>query len=203
MILPPFTSSFLRAVCVRRTPSLIPSKPKPSLSAESLIPWTEFVRYVWALPDGWAMTGDCPQGVSPHQFWARVYRAAARAGGKVGIVLRGERFWVWGEERPREKQKQKQKVNGVSKRSRGWMGELLLKLRSGEPVRLERELTKEERVKLKARAGQRGWRIHIEPQKVSSTIVSVCPAMANTHNCPKDCRQPEFVSVVQWIGEAE
>jgi hypothetical protein len=182
---PPFISAFLRARCVRRTPDLIPKKLHPGILPEALIPWTDFIRAVWSLPAGWAMTGEMPQGVSPHQFWARVYRAANRLGGKVEIVVRGEVFWVWGEE-PGKEEKAKVKMGPRGPMpNRGWAGELLTRMRDGEPVRMERELGRAERRRLRDLARQRGWRIHIETQGMGVDEQGV----------------PKIVSVVQWIGE--
>jgi hypothetical protein len=66
-----------------------------------MIPWTALVECAWEIGEGWMLTGELPMGVSSQQFWAKVKRAAGRKGWgrRVGVAVRGERFWVWRESR--------------------------------------------------------------------------------------------------------
>src|SRR5262245_21872584 len=147
-----FHSPFLSARAVRRAPDSIPPAlpPQRPLDASGLIPWTEFVDAVWDLPREMMLTGELPMGVSSQQFWAKVMRAAGRRGGKVGVAVRGERFWVWSREAPQGRaEAEEDGVGRVANRKRGWVGELMLKLRSGEPVRVERVLSVREKEKVR------------------------------------------------------
>lgn len=167
---PSFDSPFLCARAVRHGHHPRPVRPDRQLDASALIPWREFIQAIFELPPGWDYQGDIPEGVSPQQFWSRIYRASRQATraqrlltadklnhAKIGIVTRGQRFWVWPIIVPKEEKKE----DRVTNQKRGWIGELMLKLRSGEPIELGRKLSAKERSDLRARAARRGWRIHI------------------------------------------
>lgn len=168
-----FDSPFLRARAVRHGRHPAPVRPSAPLEAASMIPWREFVQAVFELPAGWDYHGDLPEGISSQQFWSRVNRAAKQATraqrgvsmGKlnhagIGIITRGQRFWVWAEKVP-----PRADVDGVA-RKRGMIGQLMLKLRSGDPVLLEQKLTKKEKMQLRTVALRRGWKLYISDSRV-------------------------------------
>lgn len=160
----PFRSPFLSAKPVRRSASIPPPPAPHTMDASSLIPWSRLISAVWDAGAEWALTGILPDGMSSHQFWARATRAASRKGGKVGVAVRGGEFWVWSIRKPEVKVSAG--ADGlplVKKRRRGWVGELVLRLRSGEPVKVgwEMNATEVRRVRrgFSNNAGE-GMRLH-------------------------------------------
>lgn len=60
--------------------------------------WAALVRAAWELPPQpprRELHGTLPEGVESAQFHVKVKRAAARAGGAVGVRIRGREWWVW------------------------------------------------------------------------------------------------------------
>lgn len=176
-----FTSPFLQARAVRHGRHPAPVK-TGAQEAGTTIPWREFVQAVFELPEGWDYHGDIPEGISSQQFWSRVNRAAKQATrvergqsmsklnhAKVGIITRGQRFWVWAVTIPAKRDKS----DRITNQKRGWIGRLMLKLRDGEPVEIDHELNKKERTRLRERALRRGWRLHIGKTKEGASRVQL------------------------------
>lgn len=63
--------------------------------AERVIDWRGLVTAVWQLSDDEQYTGELPAGLSSQQFWAKATRAASAMRGKVGVAVRGRRWWCW------------------------------------------------------------------------------------------------------------
>jgi hypothetical protein len=63
--------------------------------AERVIDWRGLVAAVWGLSDDEQYTGELPAGLSSQQFWAKATRAAGSMKGKVGVAVRGRRWWCW------------------------------------------------------------------------------------------------------------
>lgn len=93
---------------IELSPRIVPrtaehSAPEEAVRAAvhaAVIPWKNLVLATWQLRDDEQYTGELPAGLSSQQFWAKVTRAAGRLGGRVGVAVRGRRWWVWGIERP-------------------------------------------------------------------------------------------------------
>jgi len=65
-----------------------------------VIRWQDLVAATWQLKDDEQYAGELPAGLSSQQFWAKATRAAKRLGGRVGVAVRGRRWWVWTVARP-------------------------------------------------------------------------------------------------------
>lgn len=65
-----------------------------------VIDWKSLVLATWQLDDAHEYAGELPAGMDRNRFSARVLTAAKRMGGRVGVAVRGRRWWVWGIAKP-------------------------------------------------------------------------------------------------------
>jgi len=90
------------------SPRIVPlSDPRVDLTARrrgdiqaAVVHWRDLVLATWQLPADRQYTGTLPDGMTVYRFSAKVGQAAKRLGGRVGVAVRGRRWWVWTMARP-------------------------------------------------------------------------------------------------------
>lgn len=75
------------------------SRRRSDIRAE-VIHWRDLVLATWQLDDDHKFEGVIPEGMTIQRFSAKVAQAAGRLGGRVGVAVRGRRWWTWTIERP-------------------------------------------------------------------------------------------------------
>lgn len=132
--------------------------PPPSQPPSAGVNWHRLAAAAWQ-HEGQELHGRLPRGLSAQQFHAKVRRAAKRAGGEIGVQVRGEEWWIWsrrpGRVAPGKAGAPKGAARGRVVNSR-WQGLWeALRRANGAPVRVEGVLDRVEQNRLTAVARRR------------------------------------------------